>query len=124
MSIIVKFKSNPVAYNENRRIRVNQTVIYEGKYFQSKTGVNSIPQEDGNWMFLGLVNAPLFGNLKIASKGAGNTGSGIEAGDIVYGMLDDGTNFIPFGKYLGPIQVGNEQNIDNYETSVINFNNL
>ena len=55
--------------------------------------------------------------LKIAVKGEENVLKTIEPGDIVFGLLDDGITFIPFGKYNG----GGLGDINNYSTNPIEF---
>lgn len=117
MSIVVKLKANPIFWNSRLRIRAGQSVVLDGKYFQNRTGRNTHPETTNDWTFIGTVEFQTSGNLKIAAKLPGNTGSFIEVGDIVFGLLNNGTTFIPFGQYLG----GDLQTESSYDCSPIEF---
>lgn len=116
--IQVKAKNFTIVWNSFLKLRVNNVVIYNDCYFQNVTGMNSEPNTGTrDWIHIGSVNSIEFSNLKIASKGLGNQSKEAEPNDILFGLLDDGTTFIPFGKYLG----GGLQNVDNYITNPIEF---
>lgn len=99
-------------WHAKRRYAIGSTVNKDGVSFQNSTGANGVPGISNDWTTLNTL-----GNLKIASKGVGNINSYIETNDIVYGLLDDNSTFIPFGKYLG----GDLQNIASYNTSPFTF---
>lgn len=123
MKAISKIKNNTIVWNQYLRPRVGDVVIYNGNYFQNTSGFNSVPQNNNlsGWVYVGSENPIFQSNLKIISKGFGNSSQIIEERDIVCGMLDDLVTFIPFGKYKGDINGNRTQNIENYSTNPIEF---
>lgn len=120
--ITVKIKNNSTAWNKYLRIRVNDVVVIDGNYFQNTSGINSNPLEDNaDWNYIGTEKSFKNNKLFTISKGNGNVLETIQAGDIVCGMLDDNSTFIPFGKYIGDVNGGGVQNVQNYITNPISF---
>lgn len=123
MSLIVKIKNKTRNWDKLDRPRVGEVVDRNGNYFQNISGINSEPQTGLNkdWVFVGSITPIKRNNLNIASKGPGNMSENIEIGDIVYGLLDDGVTFIPFGRYLGDVNGDDLQNVDNYKVNPLEF---
>ena len=123
MKTTTKVKNNQTNWHKKFRPRVGDVVLANGNFFQNTSGINSNPQigPQKDWVYIGTLNTFRQSNLNIASKKPGNVGMKIEVGDIVYGMLDDASTFIAFGRYLGNLNGNGYQNINNYQVNPINF---
>lgn len=117
-SNITNLNSKP--WKSYHRCKVGETTSVGLNVYQNTSGRNSNPLLLLDWVFVCQLDAGK--DLRIFKKGAGNEALYIEPGDFCYGMLNDGTTFIPIGRYDGlDSEESNVQTIGNWYTNIVDF---
>lgn len=79
----IKLKSISVEWNANLRPRVLDVVIFNGGYYGNKTGKNSTPGDEIDWIFLMSASLPgLFKNPSNTNLRA------LEIGDVINRVVE------------------------------------
>lgn len=111
---------NSVQWQPYHRFKVGETARVGLNVYQNISGANTNPLLLLDWVFVNQTDAGK--NIRIFKKGLGNEAAYMEPGDFGYGMLNDGTTFIPIGRYDGPdSEESSIQDINNWYTNVVEF---
>lgn len=115
-------------YSENRRYKVGQSVLFDGKEYSNVNGLNSLPNLLIDWILLTaitVINAP-FNTFKFIQKGFGNTGpqNPPQAGDVYSGHLDDGSQYCPVAYYRGTGLLNTHTSFNVFNPLFVKHNNF